>query len=77
MKKLVFLGLLISSPAFADNPPTVTLTQEELTALIKAESNKAVYNYLAKQDADKAQSAYDKIHSSFQVKTPPTPEPTH
>ena len=73
MKKIAILALLISSPAFADNAPTVTLTQDELQSIIRTEIMKAMAN----SEAEKAKSTYAKVNSAFAPAKPvPTPEVT-
>ncbi len=68
---LAFLALLAPSLAFAaDAPPTVTLTQPELSAIINAEASKAVANFAAQQEAAKAKDVYAKVNEAFAPKSP-------
>ena len=67
--RYTILAFLITIPAFAaDAPPTVTLTQPELSAIINAEASKAVANFAAQQEAAKAKDAYAKINEAFAPK---------
>ena len=69
--KYAILAFLIAAPAFAaDPPPTVTLTQPELSAIINAEAAKAVANFAAQQEAAKAKDAYAKVNEAFAPKRP-------
>ena len=60
------------SPALADglvsnppSPPTVTLTQAELQAIVKAESAKAIAQY----EAQNAAPVYQKLQAAFSPKS--------
>jgi hypothetical protein len=67
---LVIATLLLSAPAFAEEP-NVTLTQPELQALVSAETAKALASY----NAQAAQAVYDKIKKAFAPAAPPAPAP--
>jgi hypothetical protein len=79
MMKLILTvvgALIISTSAWAQqadpSPPTVTLTQAELQALLTSENAKAVANYAAQQ----AKETYERIQQAFNPKPPPiTKEP--
>ncbi len=63
--------LLLSTAAFAEDkpqPPTVTLTQAELSALITAENTKAVSAFATQQEVAKAKGVYDKINAALAPK---------
>lgn len=74
---------MISTPAFADekktatapNPPTVTLTREELAQHEEEVRTLAVLNYMATEAMKKAQSADAKISSAFPPPAPPASSP--
>lgn len=72
---IVAASMLFASGAFAaDAPPTVTLTQPELSAIINAEASKAVANFAAQQEAAKAKDAYAKVNEAFAPKPQAKPE---
>lgn len=59
-----------AAPAKATEAPkpgeeSVTLTRDELDRFVKAETTKAVANFLAQQEAGKAQDVYAKIGKSL------------
>jgi hypothetical protein len=68
---LIFTLLLFSAPAFAGGPPTVTLTQDELTTLIESEIAKALSN----MQASKAKGVYEKINAALNSKPASNPTP--
>ena len=76
MKSVIFVTsmLFVSSAFAADAPPTVTLTQPELSAIINAEASKAVANFAAQQEVTKAKDAYAKINEAFASKPAPKQE---
>lgn len=70
MKKLLLLGLLLASPTFADEdkklePPTVALTQPELSQIVRAEVEAAIAAERARQSAA---SVYAKVQEGFAPK---------
>jgi hypothetical protein len=77
MRRALLICLIAGSAASVNAadapPPTVTLTQAELQAIISAEATKAVANYIAQQESQKAKTALDKVQSAFAAKKEPTP----
>ncbi len=68
---VIAASMIFAFSAFAaDAPPTVTLTQPELSAIINAEASKAVANFAAQQEAAKAKDAYEKVNEAFAPKSP-------
>lgn len=77
MKHLAILALLLASPAFAEDakkpepkpeaPATVTLTAQELQALVNAEVSKALAGQQAKD-------VYDKVNAALVPKPEPKKE---
>ena len=59
------------APALADEP-TVSLTQAELQAIVKAESTKAIAQY----EASSANSVYKKLQAAFAPRPAAVPIPS-
>jgi len=59
MKKVVLVALFVASPAFADEAPTVTLTAQELQAIIAFEVARV-----------QAAPVIQKVQSAFAPKPP-------
>lgn len=71
--KYTILVVFVSSSALAeDAPPTVTLTQDQLTRLIQAENAKAVGAYAAQTAQATAKDAYDAVQKAFASPQKPT-----
>ena len=68
---IALLLLLISIPVAAEglSQPTVNLTKAELEALIQAEQAKAVANYIAQTESNKAKTVYDKVNDALTPKS--------
>jgi len=60
--------LLLASPAFAADAPTVTLTQEQLQRLINAEAAKSVAQFVAQEKSAAAKDVYEALEKAFTVK---------
>lgn len=69
MKRLIIVFALLTTPAFATDLPTVSLTQDEVAHLI----DMSIAQYAAKQAEAAAKSAITKYNTAFAP--PPSPEP--
>jgi len=71
MKYALLPLLLLTAPALAEER-TITLTKPELESIIKAETSRAIANYVAQEQSAAAKEVYEKVNKAF---TPQPPAP--
>ena len=67
MFRLMFLVVLVASPAIADDAPTVTLTRDQLQKIVEAESARAVGEYISNEKRAAAKDAYEIVRKAFEA----------
>lgn len=72
MKRIAVLFVALCATSASAQEKTVTLTQQELTALVNAQVAKAM-NQLA---SEQAKAALEKVQKAFDLSTAPPSRPT-